>query len=616
MTVRSRKRSVAHFEASIRKFADAVSAGRARTAHLTGGSNDLVQDPETLRIVLDELRAHQEELGVAEEELRVQLEELTETSARLHRERDRYQELFDAAPDAYFVSDRAAVVRSVNAAGAKMLAIEPRCLDGKPLAAFVDAADVHAMRDAIDELRTTQTIEIEVRLRPRGAEPAWHGIRATNIESGTAILWIARSVHVRRAASEALLDAHEESGAVANARIAGLTRASRDKDDLLARERRLRARLEEAHVATDRFLAVLSHDLRAPLNAVLGWTQLLRREKLDEAARDRALATIERNAHAQLRLVEELLDLSRITAQKQQLERQPLDLGELVDRAAGAIALAAREREIELSVVRSDETCIVSGERRRLEQIVTSLLSNAVKFTPAGGRVTVSLAREERNARIQVEDTGRGIASALLPHVFEPLRHAADYTTAGQGVGLGLYIARQAVEMHGGEIVAASEGPGRGSRFTVVLPLATTPSDAPPSDARSLPASDALQGVRVLVVDDEDDALELMGTVLRQRGALVTTARDVPTALLAFDASPVDVVVSDIAMPGSGGLDLVRALRSRKDRSASYVAVSGFAASEEVERALAAGFDVHLAKPVDPSELIAVVRDASRGRSR
>lgn len=433
--------------------------------------------------------------------------------------------------------------------------------------------------------------------------------------------------------------AAEDGETVATERLKAAERANRDKDELLARERKLRAQLEEAHVAKDRILAVLSQDLRTPINAVLGWTQLLRREKLDQHSRDRALATIERNARAQLRLVEELLDISRLGAGNVQLERASLDLGEIVQRCADALALTAHDRGVQLRLTPCPETLVVAGDRRRLEQVMTNLLTNALDATPAGGRVAVRTTREALAARIIVEDTGRGIEADVLPHVFEPFRRASDETTPVEGLGLGLYIVRQSLEMHSGSIVAESEGAGRGARFTVTLPLIAAPSRDRADRARASvsgdrahpswsdraqgsaptshppPSRGVLQGISVLVVDDEEDARDLLATLLRHRGAAVTAASDVTTALAAFEASPADVVVSDLGMPGRDGFDLARDLRARPNVVATLIAVSGFASADEVARALDAGFDVHLAKPIEPAELIALIRDAAHPRS-
>lgn len=275
----------------------------------------------------------------------------------------------------------------------------------------------------------------------------------------------------------------ERADSPASARIRELERANREKAELLARERQLRARLEAAHLAKDRLLAVLSHDLRAPLNAVLGWTQLLRRERLDERARDRALATIERNARLPLALIEELLDISQLATGRVQVLRAPIDLRSLLRSAADAVAAPASRAGITLSVATPDEPLSMSGDRRRMDQVLANLLSNALESTPPGGRITLRLVGDAHVARIVVEDTGRGIGPELLVSVFQPVGVDLDYVSSNRDLGLGLYFARQAVEMHGGTVAVESEGVGRGARFTLTLPLLSSPDDSSPHDA-------------------------------------------------------------------------------------------------------------------------------------
>jgi PAS domain S-box-containing protein len=628
MTVKARPRGVPYFEESVRELSATIAAANLRTAKLRGPTTDLAQEPGVLREALEELRVHQEELAVANEELRAQLDELGSATARIHHERDRYRKLFDLTPDSYFVTDHVGMIRDLNAAASQMLEVEARFLQGKPLAVLVDAADARMLREAVNTLRAKHSVELELRFKRRKSDPEWHTLKAVVLEEENAILWFARSVQAEVETRVALAGATYDARVVAkSAHTADLARATRDMEEMLVRERRLRSQLEQEHVAKDRFLAVLSQDLRAPLNAVVGWTQLLRRERLDQGARDRALATIERNAHAQLRLVEELLDISRIGADKVQLERVPVVLNELVAHAVGAVAVTAREGGVDVTTSVGPDLLIVAGDRRRLNQAISNLLSNALKFMPpSGGRVFVALQRDGRDARIVVTDTGRGIAQGLLPQLFDPFRQSADDATANGNVGLGLYMVRQCVQMHGGRVLAESDGPGRGARFTLVLPLTdaydqnhaeSEPSEAIEVSASSrAPGTGALEAIRVLVVDDEEDARELMAAILRHHGAVVTLAGDVQAALHSFDASPPDVVLSDIALPGRSGLDLARDLRSRPKLHAALVAVSGYSSPDQIDGALTAGFDVHMAKPVDPAELIEVVRDAARLRTR
>ena len=624
MTVKAKPRGVAQFEATVRELSEQVAKARLRTARMEGATTDrdkdLPHDPTALREALEEIRVHQEELAVADEALRAQLDALGHSNLRARAERDRYQQLFDLAPDAYFVTDRLGVIRDANASGARILAIEARFLIGKPLAALIDIADTRTLREGIEMLRTKPAIELEVRLRPRNAEPHWYILKAVPIEAETALLWIAHDVHARHAASV-------RESPPTSVRIAELERVNRDLEELLQRERRLREELASADAAKDRFIAVLSHDLRAPLNAVLGWTQLLRREPLDQSARDRALATIEQNAQAQIRLIEELLDVSRIAGNKMQLERTTLDLTGLVRRSVDAVLPHATECGVDVNAVIGSGILVV-GDRRRLEQAMANLLSNALKFTPRGGRVTVVLERDGQSARITAQDTGRGIAPEYLPSLFDPFRQVGDHTTPRDGRsgwvpgerGLGLYVVHRAVEMHGGSVSVQSDGVGRGARFTVLLPLVASSAPPAPSFADGARAGGpellSLEGVRVLVVDDDDDSRELLAALLRQAGALVTAASDVATALHAFQTSAPAVVVTEVGMRGHGSLDLMRELGARNDGGAAFVAIGGNAGQDDVEHVLAAGFDVHVAKPIDPAELVAALVSLAGARNR
>ncbi len=628
MTVKARPRGVASFEENVRELGKSLAAARARTAKLQGPSSDLAQDPATLREALEELRVHQEELAVANEELRAQLDELGGATARIHTERERYRKLFDLTPDSYFVTDNLGSIRDVNAAAARMLEVEGRFLQGKPLALLADAADARMLREAVSALRSKPSIELELRFNRRNSGPEWHTVKAVTLAEESAILWFARSVQADHEARVALAGAnHEAKVAARSAHDADIARANRDMEDMLARERRLRTRLEQEHVAKDRFLSVLSHDLRAPLNAVVGWTQLLRREPLDHAARDRALATIERNAFVQLRLVEELFDISR-DGGNAQVESTPVVLDEVVRHAVEGTVEAARDRGIELVTALGTERLIVAGDRRRLAHAVSHLLTNALQFTPpSGGRIVVELDHTKTEARISVSDSGQGIAPSLLPQLFDPSR-SVDYSATTDRIGLGLYIVHQCAQIHGGRVLAESEGPGRGARFTLVLPLAdayasgsaerseSSAAAAPVSSTSRRVTSGALEGVRVLVVEDEEDSRDLMAAILRHRGAIVTTAVDVESALRAFDTAPPDVLLSDIALPGRNGLDLAREVRGRAKGVTVLIAVSGYSGAELIENALGAGFDFHMAKPIDPTELVELVGDAARLRMR
>jgi signal transduction histidine kinase/ActR/RegA family two-component response regulator len=376
----------------------------------------------------------------------------------------------------------------------------------------------------------------------------------------------------------------------------------------LRREQEARLQAEQASRIKDQFLATLSHELRTPLNAILGWSGLLREGAADPARLARGLAAIERNGVALAQLVSDLLDMSRVASGKLRLERRAVDLAAVVEAAVDAVQPTALAKRIgiERALAPGIEA---SADPARVQQIVWNLLANAVKFTPEGGRVSVRLEAWRGRAVLEVEDSGIGIAPEFLPQVFETFSQADGTPSRTHGgLGLGLAISRELVQLHGGTIQAASGGPGRGATFRVELPVsrearAVRVDDAPrPEPARSL-----LDGARVLVVDDEPDSRDLLLALLGSWGAHATGASSVPEALEAVVRERPDLVLSDIAMPGADGFALVEALRRReRDRGARRVpaaAITAFARVEDRQRALASGFDAHVPKPIQPEEL-------------
>jgi signal transduction histidine kinase/ActR/RegA family two-component response regulator len=385
------------------------------------------------------------------------------------------------------------------------------------------------------------------------------------------------------------------------------------RDELLARELAARADAEAANRAKDEFLAMLSHELRTPLNAMLGWVRMLRAGRLDSAGAAHGLEVIERNIRHQTQIIADLLDVSRIITGKLSIDLQPVDLAPAIESAVDTLRPAAQARGVALTAELDPAAGSVAGDAARLEQVVTNLLTNALKFTPPGGRVTVRLARTGDWARLTVRDTGAGIRPDFLPHLFERFRQAdSSSTRVHGGLGLGLAIVRHLVEIHGGRVRADSEGEGRGATFTVELPMLS----AEPlgrwiagrrggTDQRRVD----LSGVRVLVVDDDADTLDVVQLALGQHGASVQVAGSVAEAWACLASAPPDVLVSDISMPGEDGFDLMRRVRASHGRIATLpaIALSAFARPEDATRAAAAGFQRHLAKPVELGELVAVV---------
>ncbi|MGH9159825.1 MAG: hybrid sensor histidine kinase/response regulator [Vicinamibacteraceae bacterium] len=395
----------------------------------------------------------------------------------------------------------------------------------------------------------------------------------------------------------------------ADGRIIGASNVSRDITD----QKRAELELHQASQMKDEFLATLSHELRTPLNAVLGWSQVLRSGVLPPDIQQRALDSLERNARAQAQLVEDLLDVSRVISGKLKIRAEPVDLARVISAAVDTVGPSAAAKRLEVHLSCDAETeLLVTGDADRLQQVVWNLLSNAVKFTPAGGRVDIDLARRASQAEITVRDTGRGIDSAFLPHVFERFRQA-DSTAARAhgGLGLGLALVRHVVEAHGGTVGVDSGGEGRGAAFTVRLPVrALTESRAQSAAAMADRSSSPRTDARVLVVDDEPDARELLRVLLESHGAQVMAVGSAGEALHALQSHAFDLLLADIGMPEQDGYSLISAVRSlpaERGGQMPAVAVTAYVGMRERERALNAGYDWHLAKPVDGDQLIAIV---------
>jgi PAS domain S-box-containing protein len=400
-------------------------------------------------------------------------------------------------------------------------------------------------------------------------------------------------------------------------------RAEDERAQLLAREQEARAQAEAANRLKDEFLATLSHELRSPLNSMLGWIRLLNTRKFDEATSARAMETIERSARAQAQLVEDLLDVSRIIQGKLRLNVRPVDLAGVIQAAIDTVRPAAEAKEIQLQSFFDPGAGPVAGDSDRLQQVVWNLLSNAIKFTPKGGRVDVRLERVRSHIEITVTDTGQGINPNFVPFVFERFRQEDSSSTRPfNGLGLGLAIVRHLVELHGGTVYADSPGEGQGATFTVNLPLmpillANDGEQVHPMAEGAVCFGNApsLQGMRVVVVDDEADSRDYIIALLEQCGAQVIAAASAIEAIEAISREKADVLVSDIGMPEEDGYSLIRkirALRAEQGGQIPAVALTAYARAEDRTQAIAAGFQMHISKPVEPAELATIV--ASLGR--
>ena len=384
--------------------------------------------------------------------------------------------------------------------------------------------------------------------------------------------------------------------------VRDVTERKRLEDDL----RRRADDLSAANRAKEEFLATLSHELRTPLNAMLGWTRLLRMGKLDRSGMARALETIERNAHLQEQLIADILDVSRIVTGKLRLGLRPMELPPILESALDAVRPTADAKGVQLTSELS-AAATVMGDPDRLQQVIWNLLTNAIKFTPAGGEIRLSLGRVGPNAVVTVSDTGEGMGPELLPYVFDRFTQGdASVTRPHGGLGLGLSIVRHIVELHGGKVQAWSDGPGRGSTFSVFLPVRAVQL----AGARRPQQMPRLTGVKVLVVDDDADAREVVSTALAQCGARTAAVKSAQEALQMLEQFQPDVLVSDIGMPGEDGYSFIRRVRALDDgvRDVPAIALTGFANPDDEHRALTAGYQQFVPKPVEVDALAEVVR--------
>ncbi|MEA5605942.1 ATP-binding protein [Nostoc sp. UHCC 0252] len=739
----------------------------------------LLQSPVSEPYLQQELTTEAfEELQIALEELQIASEELQATRMAVENERQRYQELFDFAPDGYLVTDIYGTILEANQASTILLNISQRFLIRKPLVSFIGQSDHQAFFNYLTQLKhLDRGGEWEVCLQPR--EKVCFDVALTVVtvrnEAGkpVALRWLMRDITKRRClelereqlfvreqaariAAEAAerrsnflaeassvlassLDYRNTLTSVAHLAVPTLANwcivdvvennsaafsnpviaASEPQKETLIREFRQRypihldadyglpkvlrtgkpelvtnileslpqknlwneeylnllqvksymivplvvrkrklgtivfasaqlgryyttvdlamaeelaqraasaienaqlyRQAQEANRLKDEFLAIVSHELRTPLNSMLGWVQIIRHRKLDEAIISKALATIERNAKLQSKLIEDILDISRIVQGKIRLNIRKVDLVIVINAAIEAIYPTSEIKEIQVESKLDSSVGEIIGDAERLQQVVWNLLSNAVKFTPSGGRVEVCLEQVNSNAQITVSDTGKGIGADFLPYIFERFRQADSTTTrADDGLGLGLAIVHHLVEMHSGRVYAVSEGEGRGATFKVLLPLIKSqPEHLIKKGQEKVNNLLVLDGLRILLVDDNTDTRELIAFVLEESGAQVTSVSSVGEALEALIRLRPNILVSDIGMPDEDGYSLIRQVRSHEALSGEKipaVALTAFARDEECKLALEAGFQLHLSKPIEPDKLVREVANLAKGR--
>lgn len=554
---------------------------------------------EELHVAQEQLALQNEELAQQNEELAHQNEELAQKNEQLAKqkqeleiarrsteaERQRYQELFEFAPDGYLVTDAEGIIQEANRAAAELLKLSQGLLTGScffNLIAAPDRCQVRSQLPLDSKIDWVRELEACLQLHASWRVDVALKVAAVRDRSGqlVAMRWQLRDITSRKRLEEEL--------------------------------KRLYREAMEANRIKDEFLAIVSHELRTPLNAIVGWAQMLHNRKLNEATTAKAIEVIQRNASSQAKLIEDILDISRIVQGQIRLNTRPLYLVPIIDAAIENVRPTAELKAIQIESILDPSVGQVMGDAERLQQIVWNLLSNAIKFTPREGRVEVRLESVNASAQMTVKDTGKGISADFLPYVFERFRQADGTTTRKHGgLGLGLAIVRHLVEMHNGTVNVASDGEGMGATFTVQLPTLDLQEVPPLFESQiTLGNLPALDGLRVLVVDDQVDTLELIAFILQQCKAQVMSATSASVALDAIANSQPDILISDIGMPEEDGYSLIRKVRTLEAESGGLIAaiaLTAFARDEERTLAFEAGFQRHVPKPVDPAELVRVV---------
>lgn len=524
---------------------------------------------------------------------------IKESEAELKNSEEFSRSIFENSPDCVKILELDGTLHSMNKNGLCIMEIENfEEFAGKQWVDFWEGDESEMAYQAVRSASEGKTIHFEGFCKTAKGTQKWWDVSVAPIFDGNGkpirLISTSRDISERR-------------------------EVEREREKLLKNEQAARKDAEIANRMRDEFLATVSHELRAPLNSILGWGRLLEKGNLDEATSAKAIQTIVRNADSQNRLIEDLLDVSRIISGKLRLEVITIKPIIFVEAALESVRPAAEAKNITLEVIEDSIVSHISGDPNRLQQVVWNLLSNAIKFTPKGGKVTVEIQRMNGHLEIRVKDTGVGIGQDFLPHVFDRFRQAdASSIRKFGGLGLGLAIVRHIAEMHGGTVFADSAGENQGSTFTVQLPVIPAPQDEDEKGVKSVSnnlmlddfAEISLDGLLILVVDDEEDTRQLLVQSLTFHGATVVTAKSAEEGLNALQEKSPDVLVSDIGMPDEDGYSLIRkirALSNEHQKNTIAIALTAFTRAQDRMRALAAGFQNHVGKPIEPDELVTVI---------
>ena len=528
-------------------------------------------------------------------ELRAQTLELGDLSQR-------HRLLLDSVAEGIISIDNEAVVTFVNPAAAQTLELGAAnsSIVGHEIHPILHPTEFTHRRDGNDDVCVLESALLSPRRIAVEDDVFW-----TSGQTGVPVEYNVTPVHDEEG---------NRQGSVLTFRDVTERRAAA----LAAENERRYREAEAANRAKDEFLAMLSHELRTPMTAILGWVRMLRMGDLDPESTATAIEAIERSTSLQAQLIEDILDVSRIVTGKMRLKEEEVDLKRVLDQSLEMVHHTAREREIELTTTIDGDVPTILGDPGRLQQVCWNLLSNAIKFTPDGGKVNARLWREEDQIRITVQDSGQGISREFLPFVFDRFRQANSTESRPHGgLGLGLAIVKHLTELHGGTVRADSEGAGRGASFTVSLPMARTPKGAGRGDSArvesggSNPGIDTLVGARILVVEDDSSIRRFLSAILRKSGAECVAESSARKGFERLASFHPDLLISDIAMPEEDGLSLIRRIRSHHDPaliSLPAIALTAFGRDQERQNILDAGFDIHLSKPIDPGDLVWAIR--------